>query len=82
MVKILLLSVIVLSIASFGYCADLNIGDVVVTSGLEEGMPRGLLIGTVEAVEKEAHQPFQTAVIKPFISFSKITLASILISTE
>ncbi|MBI5222170.1 MAG: rod shape-determining protein MreC [Candidatus Magasanikbacteria bacterium] len=59
-----------------------NVGDVAITSGLEEGMPRGLLIGTVEAVEKEAHQPFQTAVIKPFVSFNKITLASVLISAE
>lgn len=59
-----------------------NVGDAAVTSGLEEGMPRGLLIGTVEAVEKEAHQPFQTAVIKPFVSFNKITLASILIDAE
>lgn len=59
-----------------------NVGDTAVTSGLEEGIPRGLLIGTVEAVEKEAHQPFQTAVIKPFVSFSKITLASILIGAE
>lgn len=59
-----------------------NVGDAAVTSGLEEGMPRGLLIGTVEAVEKEAHQPFQTAVIKPFVSFNKITLASVLIGAE
>jgi len=36
----------------------INIGDTVITSGLEEGVPRGLLIGTVEAVEKEPYQPF------------------------
>lgn len=60
----------------------INIGAVIVTSGLEEVVPRGLLIGTVEAVEKEAYQPFQKSVIKPFANLDKITLASVLISEE
>lgn len=61
---------------------SVSVGDIVVTSGLEEKMPRGLLIGTVQAVEKEAHQPFQRAVIKPFAGFDKITIASILIHAK
>lgn len=61
---------------------SINMGDIVVTSGLEEKMPRGLLIGAVQAVEKEAHQPFQKAVIKPFAGFDKVTLVSVLINAE
>ncbi len=49
-----------------------KVGDVVITSGLEGDMPSGLLIGTIEAVEKEAYQPFQKAVITPAIDLSKI----------
>ena len=57
-----------------------EVGDTVVTSGLEEGIPRGLLIGKIEAIEKEAYQPFQKAVINPFVNLEKITLASIIIN--
>ncbi len=60
----------------------IEIGDTVVTSGLEEGIPRGLLIGKIEAIEKEAYQPFQKAVISPFVNLEKITLASIIIDTD
>jgi len=45
----------------------IEINDQVVTSGLEEGIPRGLLIGNVKAVKKEAYEPFQQAIVKPAI---------------
>ncbi len=57
-----------------------NIGDMIVTSGLEDEVPQGLLIGKVEAVEKEAYQPFQRAVISPVIDLDKISIASIILS--
>lgn len=55
-----------------------HIGDSVITSGLEIKIPRGLLIGTVEAVEKEAHQPFQRAVVNPLADLDRITVVSVL----
>lgn len=57
---------------------DINVGDMVVTSGLEGGIPRGLLIGSIETVEKEAYQPFQKAVIKPVSNLDKIRLVSVI----
>ncbi len=54
-------------------------GDVVITSGLEEQIPRGLIIGTVQTVEKEAYEPFQKAVLTPGVDLDKIFMASILI---
>ncbi len=57
---------------------DVRVGDLVVTSGLEKGMPRGLLIGNVAAVEKEPYQPFQTAVLHPEARLSNISLVSVL----
>lgn len=54
-------------------------GDVVITSGLEEQTPRGLIIGTVQTVEKEAYEPFQKAVLTPDVDLDKIFMASILI---
>lgn len=55
-----------------------KVGDIVVTSGLEGDMPSGLLVGTIEAVEKEAYQPFQKAVITPAVDLSKIKQALII----
>ncbi len=58
---------------------EIEIGDLVVTSGLEETVPRGLIIGTVESITKEVRDPFQEATIKPLVDFEKlITVAVIL----
>ncbi len=58
---------------------DVRVGNIIVTSGLEETVPRGLLIGTVESVAKEVREPFQEATIKPLVEFEKlITVAVIL----
>ncbi|MFA6603544.1 MAG: rod shape-determining protein MreC [Patescibacteria group bacterium] len=40
-------------------------GDTIVTSGLESGIRRGLLVGTVERVSRNAQDPFQSAEIAP-----------------
>jgi len=56
----------------------INVGDKVITSGLEINMPRGFLIGTVEAIEKEAYQPFQNAILKPLVNLDKILLVSVI----
>ncbi len=56
------------------------IGDQVVTSGLERNIPRGLLIGTVAAIENEAYQPFQQAVLTPAVDLSKIFLVDVLLT--
>lgn len=55
-----------------------HVGDMVMTSGLEQGVPRGLLIGTIEAVEKEAYQPFQRAIITPTTQLDKVSIVSII----
>lgn len=55
-------------------------GDMIVTSGLENNIPKGLLIGKVVAVESEAFKPFQQAVVDPAVNLSKITLVSVLLT--
>lgn len=57
-----------------------NIGEQVITSGLEEGLPRGLLIGTIAAIENEAYQPFQQALITPAVDYSKLIVTSVIIN--
>ena len=57
----------------------IEVGNLVVTSGMEISIPYGLLIGTVESVEKEPYQPFQSAIITPVKLLSHIRLVSIII---
>lgn len=57
---------------------QIRVGDVVVTSGLEELIPLGLVVGTVDAVEKEAYQPFQSAIVSPAASLDKLRHVSVL----
>ncbi len=54
----------------------------VITSGLEAQIPRGLIIGTIEAYEREAYQPFQQAVITPAVDLDRLTLVSIITTSE
>ncbi|MFA5210905.1 MAG: rod shape-determining protein MreC [Patescibacteria group bacterium] len=61
---------------------NINIGDTIVTSGLTEGIPRGLLIGKVEIVEKEPHEPFQQAILKTSADLSYLTVVSVIIRAE
>lgn len=58
----------------------ISIGDDIVTSGLEVEMPNGLLIGHVVAVENEAYQPFQQAVLSPVVDLGKLTIVTVLLS--
>src|SRR3989338_9132297 len=53
---------------------EVNIGDSIITSGLTKEIPRGLFIGTVAAVEREAYQPFQRAILSPAASEHSLTL--------
>lgn len=55
------------------------VGEMVITSGLEPKIPRGLVIGVIETVEKEAYQPFQQASITPLAKGDKIWSVSIIL---
>lgn len=50
----------------------------VITSGLEPRIPAGLLIGTVERVEANPQELFQTAALKLLISLEDISLVSVI----
>ena len=55
------------------------VGDQIITSGLETAIPRGLLIGSVAAVENEAYKPFQQAILTPSVDLSKLTIVGVLL---
>lgn len=48
-------------------------GDLVVSSGLEPKMPRGLLIGTISKIESDPKNPFNIAHITPLYNIKKLS---------
>ena len=61
-----------LSVDRIRMLSDIQVGDRVVTSGLEGIFPKGLLVGTITAVGREKHELFQVAEVKPVVDFSRI----------
>lgn len=51
---------------------DLTVGDLVITSGLEEKIPKGLVIGKVSQIEESANRVFKSAQIDMFADFNHI----------
>jgi rod shape-determining protein MreC len=51
---------------------DLNIGDVVVSSGLDGVFPKGLAVGYVSAVVKPKSGIFQEVTVTPYVDFEKL----------
>lgn len=58
---------------------NVNLGDYVITSGIEAEIPRGLIVGEVDNIEKKIDVPFQKAAIKPLISLKDLRIVSVLI---
>ncbi len=58
---------------------EINIDDIIVTSGLSELIPRGLVIGRVNKIEKKSNEIWQKAVIEPDISLNNLNILSVII---
>ncbi len=51
---------------------EVNVGDVILTSGLGGNFPKGLLIGEIRKVEKKGYGIFQYAEIAPSVDLTKL----------
>lgn len=58
---------------------DINPGDIIITSGLEEKIPRGLIIGTIENVVSREEDIFKEASVELPFNFDKIYQVSVII---
>ncbi len=52
--------------------ADVQVNDIVITSGMGSTIPKGIIIGRVVAIRKEKHDLFQRILIKPEVDFNKL----------
>lgn len=60
------------------YYADVQEGDLLVTSGLDGIYPKGLPVATVVKVKKHEASPFQSVTAEPVVRFSKLEEALVL----
>jgi len=58
----------------------ININDIIITSGLEPEIPKGLLLGEVQDIKNEPNNLFKTAVINPVADLNAISIVSIIIN--
>lgn len=58
---------------------NLRAGDTIVTSGLEDSIPRGLIIGKIINVNKGNNEIFQNAIIEPLANLNQLSFVSAII---
>jgi rod shape-determining protein MreC len=61
---------------------DVNVGDIVLTSGLGGFMPKGLVVGQVTEVQQMDYELFQAAVVRPAVDFSRLELVLVITAFE
>jgi len=54
-------------------------GDVIVTSGLENNIPRGMVVGKISQAEKENNEIWQRAVVEPYINLEDLMMVAVIL---
>lgn len=70
------------SLLSVGYIPKdqrVQVNDLLVTSGLEDAVPPGLLVGIVNAVQQDDADPFQRAVVEPLLDVRRLETVTIIL---
>ena len=62
--------------------ADLQVGDIIISSGLDGVYPEGIPVGTVSATGKQGRRLFLTATVDPYVKFAKLEEVRILSPKE
>lgn len=55
-------------------------GQMIMTSGLESAIPRGLIIGEVEEIISQKNDLFQTAVLRPLVDYNSLTVVAVILT--
>jgi rod shape-determining protein MreC len=54
------------------------VGDAIVTAGLGDLFPPGILVGTVEGLQSESRESFKRAVLKPALRINRVQEVAVL----
>jgi rod shape-determining protein MreC len=55
-------------------------GDTIITSGLGGDIPKGLIVGTVQSVNRSDNEVFQTAQLASPVKFNKLELVFVVVA--
>lgn len=58
------------------------VNDLVITSGLEDRVPSGLVLGMVNAVTSKDAEPFKTAIVEPLVDVRRISSVTVIIGHQ
>ncbi len=61
---------------------EVQVGDIVLTSGLAGTVPRGLIIGQVASVEQKDFALFQEAVVRPALDYRQVEMVVVITSFQ
>lgn len=59
---------------------EINSGDIVITSGAEEKIPKGFVIGTVDQITSLSSDLFNNATVIPPIDYSRLSIVSVILN--
>lgn len=71
----------VLQMIHLPHDADLYVGDILVTSGLDGVFPGGIRIGEVTAIEYGTNGLTKTATVKPYVNFNRLEEVFVLMNS-
>lgn len=57
----------------------IKVDDIVETSGLQDAIPAGLLIGAISKLNTQSTDLFQTASVQPAVDYTKVRIVSVLL---
>jgi rod shape-determining protein MreC len=61
---------------------DVQVGDLLITSGLGGGFPKGLIVGAVTRVDKQGYDMFQTVKVEPAVDFEHLEEVLVIFTAE
>lgn len=61
---------------------SINVGEIVLTSGLGGFVPKGLVVGQITEVQQVDYALFQTAIVRPVADFSRLELVLVITAFE
>jgi rod shape-determining protein MreC len=61
---------------------DVQVGDLLITSGIGGGFPKGLIVGTITRVDKRGFDMFQTVKVASAVNFDQLEEVLVILSAE
>jgi len=58
---------------------NLNVNDLVVTSGLEENVPPALVLGRVSQIDRDSNELWQSALVEPAVKLDNLSIVSVIL---